>query len=1203
MDATCNYLKNTGLFFGIALALVAVPARAQTAAFSLSSTSINLNQSTSTGSVTVTSTGDPITFTPTISYAADPNTNNNWLKISSATPATTPNTVFVQLNVPPVLPGTYTATVTLTASSPTGVAPATITVTFINGSGGTGSSLITASLTSISLSSPGNTLQAVGISTTSGLNISLTASTSVSWLTATLASTIVSSAAPTSVTIQANPAGLQNGTTYQGNVTVTPTGGTAISIFVSFAVTSGGGSGALTITPQNTAAWTYTTGGVLPTTSNYGLIDASASTYSASVDNGVTWLLVNGVSSTSSIALSNGINIGPSSAIANLTTGAYTGTVTITDSAGATATFTVTLSVNGGTSTGLTISQSSLAFTSLIGGSSQSTTLSVTSTTGGAFSATSNASWLTAAVSTSSLASNTAGSVTVTVAPSGLPAGTYSGQLIVTVGTQSQAVSVTLTIGSTSGGGTGAGVSPTSVSVAWQSGTNNLFVNQPLISLTGTSGAWSSAISYGVGNSWLSLSKGSGTSLPDQTTAIINPSGLAAGSYTATITFTLPSGTQTTSVNLTVTSGAVLLSTPGGAIFNYLTGGSVPAGQSIFFSSSDGSDFNLTGAVTTNASWLTVTAFQKSITLTANPSGLTSGVYSGTITAAPAGLPSLTIPVTLVIDNGTGTGGSGPLTFSPTALTFSAAPGTNPSSQVLSVLSSVGTSFTITSNQSWLSVTPTSATTNTNVTVSVTSAALPSGSYTGTLSFNSGSAIQTVQVSLTVTGSGASGNVTASPTSMTFSGQAGGSAPATQSLTISPATGTTAIGFTVTTTTTSGGSWLSVTGSNSTSTALTVAASITGLSAGTYNGNIAITPSGGTVLNVPVTLTVNAAPFVSATPTNLSFTFRAGGTAPAAQQISVSGNGASLSFAATASSTGNWLQVSPPSGSTPATVNVTVNTTSLAVGDYTGSVTIAGANGATGSTTVSVALKVTAPLPTISKITNAASYASAGISPGEIITLFGTDLGPATASGLTLDSSGKVATTLAGVQVLINNFPSPMIFASNTQVSAVVPYELAQFTTATVLVKYLGQTSNGVVSNVSTTAPGVFTQNSQGTGTGSILNANGSLNSPANPATRGDTVALYMTGEGQTSPPGVTGKITTVNATPPLTPAPLLPVSVLVGGQPAAAIPFFGEAPGLVSGVMQVNFTIPTNIAAGDVSVVVSVGGNPSQNGVTISVK
>jgi uncharacterized protein (TIGR03437 family) len=139
--------------------------------------------------------------------------------------------------------------------------------------------------------------------------------------------------------------------------------------------------------------------------------------------------------------------------------------------------------------------------------------------------------------------------------------------------------------------------------------------------------------------------------------------------------------------------------------------------------------------------------------------------------------------------------------------------------------------------------------------------------------------------------------------------------------------------------------------------------------------------------------------------------------------------------------------------------------------------------------------------------------------------------------------------------------------------------------------------------NVATTAPGLFTTNASGTGPGAILNSDLSLNSAANPVARGDIAVIYMTGEGETSPNGVTGKVTTVASPPaPLTPAPLLPVSVTIGGQPANWN-FAGEAPGFVSGVMQLNVVVPTNIAAGDQPIVVTIGGVPSQQGVTVSVK
>jgi uncharacterized protein (TIGR03437 family) len=196
--------------------------------------------------------------------------------------------------------------------------------------------------------------------------------------------------------------------------------------------------------------------------------------------------------------------------------------------------------------------------------------------------------------------------------------------------------------------------------------------------------------------------------------------------------------------------------------------------------------------------------------------------------------------------------------------------------------------------------------------------------------------------------------------------------------------------------------------------------------------------------------------------------------------------------------------------------------------------------------------------------------------------------------------------------VLVAGNPAPVLFASATQVSAIVPYEINTpfIASPSVLVKFLGQSSNGVTLQQVASVPGIFTANSSGTGTGAILNANLQPNSPGNPANKGDVVALYMTGEGQTNPAGVTGKVTvatTVNGQP-FTPQPVARVAITVDGQPANII-FYGEAPGIVSGVMQINFQIPANARSGDLPIVVTVGTNISQTdsrgvgSVTVSVK
>jgi uncharacterized protein (TIGR03437 family) len=131
----------------------------------------------------------------------------------------------------------------------------------------------------------------------------------------------------------------------------------------------------------------------------------------------------------------------------------------------------------------------------------------------------------------------------------------------------------------------------------------------------------------------------------------------------------------------------------------------------------------------------------------------------------------------------------------------------------------------------------------------------------------------------------------------------------------------------------------------------------------------------------------------------------------------------------------------------------------------------------------------------------------------------------------------------------------------------------------------------------------VFAQNASGSGTGAILNQDNSLNGPSHPAAKGSIVQMFMTGEGQTSPPGITGAITTATLPPPqVTPAPLQFIQVSIGAQ-SALYTYAGEAPGMVAGVMQLNVQIPANAPSGALPIQVSTGGNTSQNDVTVSVQ
>jgi len=254
------------------------------------------------------------------------------------------------------------------------------------------------------------------------------------------------------------------------------------------------------------------------------------------------------------------------------------------------------------------------------------------------------------------------------------------------------------------------------------------------------------------------------------------------------------------------------------------------------------------------------------------------------------------------------------------------------------------------------------------------------------------------------------------------------------------------------------------------------------------------------------------------------------------------------------------------------------------------------------SVTVTQPAPATVPLPPIKAVVNAASYIGGPVSPGEMVTIFGTVIGPPTAAYATVDpSTGKLATTIGGVQVLFSGTPAPMIYASSTQVSAVVPYEIASAANPSVRITYEGQTSDAYALGLAASAPGLFSQNASGGGQGAILNQDSTLNWSANLAAPGSIVQMFLTGEGQTNPPGVTGAITTATLPPPqVTPAPALPIQVWIGGQPAVYT-YAGEAPGMVAGVMQLNVRIPANVQPSLDFVLVSIGGKMSQGGIMVS--
>ncbi|MGA2590556.1 MAG: hypothetical protein ABSH32_11610 [Bryobacteraceae bacterium] len=240
------------------------------------------------------------------------------------------------------------------------------------------------------------------------------------------------------------------------------------------------------------------------------------------------------------------------------------------------------------------------------------------------------------------------------------------------------------------------------------------------------------------------------------------------------------------------------------------------------------------------------------------------------------------------------------------------------------------------------------------------------------------------------------------------------------------------------------------------------------------------------------------------------------------------------------------------------------------------------------------------PALTAAGVVNAASYGSGAVAPGEIVSLFGTAVGPVTPAFLTFTNARLVSNSLAGVHVLFDGVPAPVLFASAGQVNAVVPYSVTGQSTTQLQVEYLGALSAPVALPVAAATPGIFTMDASGKGQGAILNAiDESVNSAANPAARGDYVSIYATGAGQTSPAGVDGLIAT--APFPLTVAQ---TSVTIGGIPCPIIEYSGAAPGFVSGALQINAQVPAGVTPGpSVPIQVMIGGVSAQSGVTLAVR
>jgi uncharacterized protein (TIGR03437 family) len=240
-----------------------------------------------------------------------------------------------------------------------------------------------------------------------------------------------------------------------------------------------------------------------------------------------------------------------------------------------------------------------------------------------------------------------------------------------------------------------------------------------------------------------------------------------------------------------------------------------------------------------------------------------------------------------------------------------------------------------------------------------------------------------------------------------------------------------------------------------------------------------------------------------------------------------------------------------------------------------------------------------APQPSIraNGIVNAASYEYPNTtSPRQLLTVFGTGLGPPEGQGMILDGLLRAGGQPAPYPALVlGNFSGTIPNATLSGTAMPVIHSNAERVTVaavagvpasgTYLLYYSWQGLQLIYPtpiSVSPTAPGLFTANGKGDGLAAAINEDGSRNSEDNPAPAGSLIRLYGTGFGALDASLALGDfLSTTNLT-----EATHPVTVSIGGI-EAEVEFAGGARGQIGGMYEIAVRVPEGLDWGAQPVVV----------------
>jgi hypothetical protein len=460
---------------------------------------------------------------------------------------------------------------------------------------------------------------------------------------------------------------------------------------------------------------------------------------------------------------------------------------------------------------------------------------------------------------------------------------------------------------------------------------------------------------------WITLSASSGVTQSTLQLGV-NPSGLAAGTYTGAVTvtptgassMTIPVSFRVTNPVAPVTPAYVISAAPTAFSFSNALNGTAPATKTVVFISTPATPLPFT--MSANQSWVTMSATsgvtKSTLQLGVNPAGMAAGRYTALITVTPtgAGNPPMTIPVSLTI--------SAPaqpayvISAAPTAFSFAnTTNGPTPALQTVVFIATPATPlpFTMAASQPWITMSASSGVTKSTIQLGVNTTSMAAGNYTGQIVVTptgAGNPPMTIPVSLTISAPAAvAPSITSQPAAQTvnagqtasFSVAASGTSPLSYQWNKNGAAIAGATGSSYTTPAT-------LSTDNNATFAVTISNSVSAVTSST------------------ATLTVSVNYVISAAPTAFSFAGTLNGTAPSQQTVVfISTPATPLPFNMSANQ--SWITMSATSGVTKSTIQLGVNPAGLAIGSYTGLITVTPTGAGDPPMTIPVSLVITAATP------------------------------------------------------------------------------------------------------------------------------------------------------------------------------------------------------------------------------------------------